>query len=99
MLLTRGQGLVRPVSRRCSLLLGNRPELGIQLRQVGTSAAILASRSSSSARAVDATRDTLRPAALARLRTSSGTVIFTRDMRIIYTPSTNDISATRNERP
>ena len=83
MLLARGQRMVRQ-ARGCSFLLRNGAELGVQLRQVGIQSPnlgepiqLLGQRSGRDPGHIEA-------GGPARPRTSSGTVMFTRAMRIKY---------------
>ena len=67
------------------------PSSASSCARYASSASTLARRSSSSSSAFVATRDTLRPASRARRATSSGTVMFTRDMRTPYTSRVFDV--------
>ena len=71
------------------------PSSASSCARYASSASAFARLSSSSSNAFVATRETLSPASRARTAMSSGTVIFTRDMRILYTLATADRSACR----
>ena len=61
----------------------DRAKLILELQQIRIERLGFARRSSSSTNAAVATRETFNPAARACAATSSGTVMFTRDMRIL----------------